>query len=278
MKSTMNSIFIRYFKLTLSLQTADDTANDYYQKFITTYQSSDGHRNNIVLEHLDGSTVAEISLKSNSKTYYDIDLKTKKELFKEMVFAIDNLHNKANVCHRSLSLSSFSFYSKVVVEANLFSCVKLTPSFKGSIDAINNDEDYFDILIKLTDFAFSTSINDKFIESVAEYKKGLKRSVSLSNITPEMVSGAKAGDCRKADTWALGVILYGLLYGKEPFTGLFVTNKDQTINAIRDLKYKIPYRWKKDTKAIALLKRLLVKDPNERADISEVMSSEWLNS
>uniref|UniRef100_A0AC35TMB6 Protein kinase domain-containing protein n=1 Tax=Rhabditophanes sp. KR3021 TaxID=114890 RepID=A0AC35TMB6_9BILA len=117
-------------------------------------------------------------------------------------------------------------------------------------------------MAKLTDFGFS----NLYIPG-----EQLKTSCgSLAYSAPEILLG-DAYDAPKVDIWSLGVLLYMLLCGRLPFQE---TNESETLTKILDCKYTIPDNVSNDAKY--LISRMLVRNPKERACLSEIIEHSWV--
>ncbi|KAL3320244.1 hypothetical protein Ciccas_001076 [Cichlidogyrus casuarinus] len=126
-----------------------------------------------------------------------------------------------------------------------------------------------DALLKLTDFGFA---------------KELQKDVTLSTpcytpyyVAPEVL-GPENYD-QSCDMWSLGVITYILLCGYPPF----YSHNGQPISPgmkrrIRLGEYTFPTReWTRVSgDAKDLISKLLMVDPSQRLNISEVMAHEWI--
>ncbi|KAJ3261484.1 hypothetical protein HK103_005319 [Boothiomyces macroporosus] len=88
---------------------------------------------------------------------------------------------------------------------------------------------------------------------------------------PEMIS-AKPYNGTKIDIWAMGIILYGMVAGNLPFMGDTVTSLFQKI---REMDYEIPehFSWE----ITALLRLILVEDPDTRIDMESLRFNRWVN-
>jgi SNF-related kinase len=117
-------------------------------------------------------------------------------------------------------------------------------------------------VVKLTDFGFS----NKFCPG-----QKLETSCgSLAYSAPEILLG-DSYDAPAVDIWSLGVILYMLVCGQAPFQE---ANDSETLTMIMDCKYSVPPHVSKDCQD--LIARMLVRNPEKRATLTEIASHKWL--
>ncbi|KAK9891683.1 hypothetical protein WA026_015651 [Henosepilachna vigintioctopunctata] len=118
--------------------------------------------------------------------------------------------------------------------------------------------------IKLSDFGLSVIKTGTGIESMLHDCCG-----TILYMAPEMLSGSYSHQC---DVWAIGVIMYLLLFGVYPF---FSTHEKELARKI--LKDEVNYPASKvSADALNLMKQLLKKDPAYRITSSEMLESKWL--
>ena len=118
-------------------------------------------------------------------------------------------------------------------------------------------------VLLLTDFGVSEGGPDDVTED-GEQLRGTPLYLS-----PEALEGRAAS--HKADVWAFGVVIYELLMQAVPFEGkTFVDMVSATLRG----KY-LPVTGNRSRKFRAMLKKMLVVDPFDRADASEV--KDWLD-
>lgn len=117
--------------------------------------------------------------------------------------------------------------------------------------------------IKLIDFGISGS----------NYGKDKSTAGSLAYMPPEVLANDNTAADPAIDVWALGVILYFMVYGYLPFHGSSEKELGKAILAGKVIffeeKKKITEGCKK------LIKSLLTKDPKKRIKIVEALQSEW---
>ncbi|KAA3670439.1 SNF related kinase, partial [Paragonimus westermani] len=117
-------------------------------------------------------------------------------------------------------------------------------------------------LVKLTDFGFSN-----------RFTPGMQLDTacgSLAYSAPEILLGDPY-DAPKVDIWSLGVILYMLVCGRLPFQEV---NDSETVMKIMDCDYTIPDYLSPD--CARLISRLLIREPEKRAHLDDILQAEWL--
>jgi len=91
---------------------------------------------------------------------------------------------------------------------------------------------------------------------------------SLYHLSPEQVLG-RAYSGEKIDTWAIGVALYRMLTGYPPFMG----SVQDICQNVQNVKYTIPDII--NERAADLIKKLIVKEPEERISLTDVLEHPW---
>ncbi|PSN44620.1 hypothetical protein C0J52_10014 [Blattella germanica] len=92
---------------------------------------------------------------------------------------------------------------------------------------------------------------------------------SPAYISPDVLCG-KPYLGKPSDMWALGVVLFTMLYGQFPF---YDSSPTQLFNKIKAADYTIPSDGRVSESTIALIRRLLVLEPQQRMTASEVLDS-----
>ena len=107
-----------------------------------------------------------------------------------------------------------------------------------------------------------------------QIKKGENIEGTLYFIAPEVFSGDIDIYDEKSDIWSIGIILYKALSRKYPFIG---RNEDETISFIvdNDHDYNKELLLGYSNEVQDLIKKLLMKDPNERPSAKESLNHEW---
>lgn len=118
--------------------------------------------------------------------------------------------------------------------------------------------------IKLCDFGWTASLTES-----DEYLK--LQSGTFAFMSPESLLGAIQR--KESDIWGLGILLYELISGKEPYHG---TSCQEQLEFIR---YKsLHFSFKKfSPESISLIKSCLNFEAKKRPSIEEVLASEFLN-
>ncbi|KAL3311717.1 hypothetical protein Ciccas_009701 [Cichlidogyrus casuarinus] len=117
-------------------------------------------------------------------------------------------------------------------------------------------------IVKLTDFGFSNKFTPGSTLNTA--------CGSLAYSAPEILLG-NPYDAPKVDIWSLGVILYMLVCGSLPFQE---RNDSETLAKIMDCEYRLPMRLSSECKN--LISRLLVRDPDQRPTLDDILNDVWL--
>ncbi|WWC58150.1 uncharacterized protein I303_100685 [Kwoniella dejecticola CBS 10117] len=155
-------------------------------------------------------------------------------------------------------------------------------------------------LIKLTDFGLS-----RFISTSSPLLQ--TRCGSESFAAPEIIMG-KPYDGRETDSWAMGVVLYGLIIGELPFDrdldDLSKSNSNANSNStsnrpgtplfeldqkakgrkrmmrIAKCEYSFPTAaTESGTKEVQnVISKLLIRDPKKRLKVNELWDQEWMQS
>jgi serine/threonine protein kinase len=116
-------------------------------------------------------------------------------------------------------------------------------------------------VVKLTDFGFSNRFSPG--------TKLLTSCGSLAYSAPEILLGDPY-DAPAIDIWSLGVILFMLVTGRAPFQE---ANDSETVMMILDCCYKLPPNISPECQN--LIHRMIVREPDKRATLDEVMSDIW---
>ncbi|KAJ3381441.1 hypothetical protein HDU92_005323 [Lobulomyces angularis] len=118
--------------------------------------------------------------------------------------------------------------------------------------------------IKLVDFGSARYITKNNCNTTANNLTG-----SLSFFPPEVIKGELIQDFFKIDSWCLGILFFGLLYGTMPFSSSEQIIKDD-FHADETLTFS--------EDCMNLLRLLLKKIPSERPNPQQILDSCWLKN
>jgi serine/threonine protein kinase len=138
---------------------------------------------------------------------------------------------------------------------------------------VDNDDD-----IRLCDFGLSKINHEDY---TSNYRRGVCGTVGY--IAPEIYEDELLGITPSIDSWAVGIVLYELLYRKNPFMHSYeidnYKNKDGSLNKsmLKKAMSKFPDFPKDiDDDLYDLFKRVFRLDPEHRATLSEIQRHRWV--
>jgi len=149
-------------------------------------------------------------------------------IFHAVVSIVFRLH-KANIVHRDLKLGN------IVLDKR---CNKVT----------------------ITNFCLG-----KHLMSNNDFLKDQRGSPAY--ISPDVLSG-KPYQGKPSDMWALGVVLFTMLYGQFPF---YDSAPQELFNKIKSAEFTIPEDGRVSEDSVSVIKRLLVTDPAKRLTAEQVL-------
>lgn len=120
-------------------------------------------------------------------------------------------------------------------------------------------------LLKLIDFGFANQWSPE--------EKMRTSCGTLAYSAPELLLG-EPYDGTKVDVWGLGLMLYILLYGGNPFMQI---NDNETLTKILDCSFATPTRDNVDANAIDLLRSLIKRNPETRLPIDSILKHKWFS-
>lgn len=120
-------------------------------------------------------------------------------------------------------------------------------------------------LLKLIDFGFA---NQWYPDEKMRTSCG-----TLAYSAPELLLG-EPYDGTKVDVWGLGLMLYILLYGGNPFMQI---NDNETLTKILDCSFATPIRVNVDYDAVELLRSLIKRNPDKRLPIDDILKHKWFS-
>jgi calcium-dependent protein kinase len=190
----------------------------------------------LIIEYCEGGELLDrITKKQKEGKLY-----TEKEaavIFRQLIEAIDYIH-EIGVIHRDLKPENILFSTK-----------------------------YENSPIKIIDFGISKKVTKN------DPNKKIKLSSKVGTVyymSPEIIKGSYSELC---DVWACGIILYILLCGYPPFSGV---NDKEIYNNIKECKLEFPQNeWKKISKnAKELIKKIICPEKN-RISASQILHDKW---
>ena len=122
------------------------------------------------------------------------------------------------------------------------------------------------IKIKLIDFGFAIKCNKK------EYQKFF--CGTLNYMPPEIINKKKYLPYY-SDIWSLGVLLYTMIYGRFPFND---RDEDILFDLINEGKFEFPNDIETSDEVKNLIKKIIVVQPDKRANLNEIINNIWFKS
>ena len=118
-----------------------------------------------------------------------------------------------------------------------------------------------------------TKIGNLSFAAKLEFDSERKRIVcgTPNCIAPEMLEGT--GHSYEVDIWSLGVLLYTLLFGTQPFG---TDSAQETYRRIKANAYSFPHQITVSADARDLISMILVSDPYERPSIGDMLGHPFL--
>lgn len=92
-------------------------------------------------------------------------------------------------------------------------------------------------------------------------------------VAPEVLAQEGPYDGRKSDIWSLGCILFTMIAGIYPFDD--DDNHPKLIKSIMEVDYKMPEYFSEPLKD--LIRSILVRDPNKRATLEQILEHRWMS-
>lgn len=119
--------------------------------------------------------------------------------------------------------------------------------------------------LKIGDFGLATIIN-------SSHPRRYTICGTPNYIAPEVLGGKEVGHGFEVDIWAIGIMLYAMLFGKPPFQA-----KDVQIiyERIKTNDYKFPPDSVVSLEARQLIRDMLSTDPSQRPSLDTVLEYDW---
>jgi polo-like kinase 1 len=125
------------------------------------------------------------------------------------------------------------------------------------------------MMIKVGDFGLAVKLDCK-----NERRKSVCGTPNY--IAPEVIiDHGKKGHSYEVDLWALGIIIYTLLFGKCPFEQNEVA---ETYQKIKKVEYSFPNHIPISEEARDLISRILVSEPDKRITLAEMESHPFFDT
>ncbi len=106
------------------------------------------------------------------------------------------------------------------------------------------------------------------------YNREIIKAGTLKYTPPEIVLGKEYQSSPKIDIWAMGIILYLMVFKTFPFDG----SDEEVRKKICFQNLTFPHKYKKIKKSLyKLLIGMLTKDPEKRIDINSPLFEAWYN-
>ena len=120
--------------------------------------------------------------------------------------------------------------------------------------------------IRLVDFGLALFVDDE------GYVDNPSSSGTAEYLAPEITRGFKEPHGVQVDWWALGVVVYEMLYAKLPFGERPANSKYEIFMNINSVKLKFPRRSNISTEIKDLIKGLLTRNVGSRLKFEQVLS------
>ena len=186
----------------------------------------------------------------------------------EIVQFLSYIQSK-NIVHRDLKPENIMMNEKWHLQVIDFATARILGKYfdKEKME-FKNDDTYYDLTetddLKGNKIAIDIVDDDLDGFQERQEKRGMTFVGTAEYVSPEVLGDTPAGF--GADIWALGIMIYQMYYGKTPF-------KDKTnyliFRNIENTKIEFPPNQNISEQAKDLIKKILIKEPNQRLGAGE---------
>ncbi|CAD8116806.1 unnamed protein product [Paramecium sonneborni] len=232
------------------------------QELVAIKKISSSKQQNLELERLEQESIIlkQLDHKNIVKLHEKVVCSNQKQVFMIMEYLQGgSLLTQAN---SQLTESEAKHFCKQVVEAIAYCHEKKIVHCDLKLENIMLSS-LLQKEIKIIDFGVSNYAGQPLItENIVG---------TLSYLAPEVLSSSYKQIYPPQDVWAIGCIIYGLVFGKLPFDG---NNPSETYRNILSCNYQIPKK-SVSKELLQLLSSIFVVNPKDRANIFDIQSHNW---
>lgn len=182
-----------------------------------------------------------------SRVYLILEYAAKGELYKELQKCVRFDEKRTATYIASLANALVYCHSKHVIHRDI--------KPENLLQGLNGE-------LKIADFGWSVHAPNSRRKTLCG---------TLDYLPPEMVEGTTHDNC--VDVWSLGVLCYEFLYGNPPFEA---AGHSETYKRILRVDLRFPAEPAVSEDAKDLIRSLLVKNPTERMNLSQVIHHPWI--
>ena len=121
------------------------------------------------------------------------------------------------------------------------------------------------VRIKVVDFGISGVCS--------EFSADKNNAATLRYMTPEMISQSYSTANSAMDVWAMGVMVYAMIFCQTPFDG---DEKEEIRNKIMNQPHRFPKSIPVTNECRSFIDSCLKKDPVERISVRDMLFHDWM--